>query len=77
MEKVLIHWKENNVYHPKALCLFGARQTGKSTLARIFGAEHYEQVIEINFIFDPDAKLIFERTNGAKEFSAQYHKLYA
>lgn len=33
LEVVLVHWKENNVYHPKVLCLFGATQTGKSTLA--------------------------------------------
>jgi predicted AAA+ superfamily ATPase len=67
MERVLERWKENNAHHPKALCLFGARQTGKSTLARVFGAKRYEQVIEINLIFDPDAKRIFENANGAKE----------
>lgn len=67
MENVLKEWKQNNPLHPKALCLFGARQTGKSTLARSFGEKNYTQVIEINFILEPQAKKIFVQVNGAKE----------
>ena len=44
----------------KALCVLGARQIGKTTVIRQFGAENYECFIEINFITNPDAARIFE-----------------
>ena len=44
-------FEDNN----KALLVTGARQTGKSFSIRRFGATHFENFIEINFIEMPDA----------------------
>ncbi|WP_297566000.1 ATP-binding protein [uncultured Faecalibaculum sp.] len=56
----LLDWK-NRRASSKALFIMGARQVGKSTLARHFGAENYESVIEINFYNDPGASRIFRQ----------------
>ena len=45
--KDLMIWKDNE--HRKPLMLRGARQVGKSHLAREFG-KNFENFIEINFI---------------------------
>jgi hypothetical protein len=57
IEKYLEKWKEKS--DKKALCIVGARQIGKTTVARHFGKKHYKQVIEINFIENPEAHDIF------------------
>ncbi len=54
----LLDWKEKR-RKQKALFVMGARQVGKSTLARKFGEENYKQVIELNFYNDPGAARIF------------------
>lgn len=54
----LLQWKENGA--KKALCIIGARQIGKTTLVRQFGAEEYECFAEINFITDMGAAQIFD-----------------
>lgn len=56
---VLVDWKKNRS-HQKALFLMGARQVGKSTLARYFGEQNYEQIIEVNFLDYPPAKRFFK-----------------
>ena len=38
----LISWKNSD--NKKALCIIGARQIGKTTLARNFGKEYYENL---------------------------------
>lgn len=53
----LLEWKKQN--KRKALCILGARQIGKTTVIRQFGAENYECFVEINFITDSDAAKIF------------------
>ena len=53
----LLDWK-NNPNH-KALCVFGARQIGKTTLIRSFGKENYKHFVEINFVSDTKAAGIF------------------
>lgn len=60
----LLEWK-NRRARSKALFLMGARQVGKSTLARHFGEQNYDAVIEINFYNDPGAARIFRQ--GAAE----------
>lgn len=65
MTSVLKDWKEEGA--DVALNIYGARQTGKSTVVREFGKQEYEVFIEINFIDTPDAAQIFEGTNGAEE----------
>ncbi len=44
----------------KPLIIKGARQIGKTESIRRFSAEHYENVIEINFIESPQFKTILE-----------------
>lgn len=53
----LLDWKNRN--KKPALFIYGARQIGKTTLIREFAKEHYENFVEINFILDDNAKLIF------------------
>lgn len=54
----------------KALCIFGARQIGKTTSAYEFGRKHFKQVIKIDFIETPAAKAIFE-SEGADSILEQ------
>ena len=56
--KKLLDWKAQK--NKKALCITGARQIGKTTLIRAFGKENYEHFVELNFITDEKARLIFE-----------------
>lgn len=51
-------WKENPDRKP--LIIKGPRQIGKTESIRKFGAEYYEEVIEINFVEEPKYKLIVE-----------------
>lgn len=52
------HWFEQE--KNKALCILGARQTGKTTLVREFAREMKLNLIELNFLSDPSASLIFQ-----------------
>lgn len=61
----LLSWK--NSPSKRALLVTGARQIGKTYIIRKFAEEQYESVVELNFILDPDAKSIFERTDSAKD----------
>ena len=54
----LLKWK--NSKKGKALCVIGARQIGKTTLIREFGANEYEYFAEINFVTDKNAFKIFD-----------------
>lgn len=60
--KDLERWKKES--RRTAAALIGARQIGKSTIARAFAMENYRQFIEINFINDEQAKAIFESRNA-------------
>ena len=51
-------WK--NAENKKALLVTGARQIGKTFLIREFARRNYETFVEINFITQESAKLIFE-----------------
>lgn len=51
-------WKSDPNH--RALLVTGARQVGKTFLVREFAREHYEVVLEINFVETPSAKAIFE-----------------
>ena len=53
----LLDWKNDRNH--KALCIFGARQIGKTTLIRKFGKENYKCFVEINFVSDANASDIF------------------
>ena len=53
----LLEWKASSAR--KALCIIGARQTGKTTLVRQFGTQEYKTFAEVNFMTDPGAARIF------------------
>ena len=53
----LLDWKKERNH--TALCVFGARQIGKTTLIRKFGKENYRNFVELNFVSDTDAAGIF------------------
>ena len=55
--KTMLAWKQ--APRRSALCVTGARQTGKTTLIRHFGLQQYEHLIELNFLTDPRAKAVF------------------
>lgn len=57
IDNFLKEWK-NRASH-KPLIVKGARQIGKSFSIREFGRANYEEVIEINFILQPEYKAIF------------------
>lgn len=65
MMAVLEAWKERN--EGVALCIMGARQTGKTTIAKEFGRTHYQQTIEVNFLLQEDAGKIFEHVDRAED----------
>lgn len=65
MYKYLINWKQKK--DKSALIIKGARQVGKSYLAREFGRNEYEGYIEINFLKNPLYKNIFKGDLSAEE----------
>lgn len=53
----LTEWKKQE--NKKALCIVGARQTGKTTTVRQFAQDYYDYFVEINFMLDEKAGQIF------------------
>ena len=58
VDQYLIDWKNDKNKMP--LIIKGARQIGKTDAIRNFGRKNYKSFIEINFIFQPEYKDIFE-----------------
>lgn len=54
----LVRWKAEK--RQQCLLVNGARQVGKTYIIEKFGRENYESFIEINFVFDPDFRSVFE-----------------
>lgn len=50
-------WRANPKRKP--LMMFGARQTGKTTSVLAFGKKAYEDILDIDFFRDPEAKAAF------------------
>lgn len=65
-------WNELQNFRSKngkeALLLDGARQVGKTYIVRRFAEQHYKNFIELNFIKNPAAKMLFEGVWDEKEF---------
>lgn len=53
--------------HNKALLLTGARQVGKTYALRKFGKEHFETVVEINFVLNRNAVGFLDGASNAEE----------
>ena len=51
----------------KALMIIGARQVGKSYIVEEFCKTHYESFIKIDFIENPDYRMIASDADGAEE----------
>ena len=68
--ETLLKWKSGRTNARKAICLAGARQTGKTTLIREFAKENYECFVEINFVTDRDAAKIFSGALDADTLTA-------
>ncbi|MDR3272727.1 MAG: ATP-binding protein [Flavobacteriaceae bacterium] len=58
--KDLEKWKNNP--HRKPLVLQGARQVGKSFILQLFGKDFFENYVYLNFDFEKEHKVEFERT---------------
>ena len=50
----------------RALLVTGARQVGKTFSIRKVGKECFDNVVEINFVEQPDAIELFNEQKGAK-----------
>lgn len=61
----LLKWKKDK--HKECLFIKGARQVGKTYIARAFGNAEYGSFIEINFLKQPSLKSIFEGDLDADE----------
>jgi len=55
----LLEWMKQDKTRKKALCIIGARQVGKTTLIREFARLNYENFVEVNFVTDESAAMIF------------------
>ena len=53
--------------HAGALLLTGARQVGKTFAMRKFAKEHFKNVVEINFVENPQAIGAFDGASDASE----------
>ncbi len=60
----------------KALMIIGARQVGKSYIIEEFANSHYESVIKIDFIKNPELIPLFEATQGADEVFLRLSALF-
>jgi len=65
IDDFLIEWKNNPNRLP--LIIKGARQIGKTNAIRNFGINNYKVFIEINFVFNPEFKTIFDRSFSVDE----------
>jgi len=65
IDKYLIEWKNDSNRLP--LIIKGARQIGKINSIRNFGENNYKIFIEINFVFNPEFKTIFDRSFNVDE----------
>ena len=61
----LLKWKHSS--DKKCLIIKGARQVGKTYLVRVFGKEEYKSFIEINFLKNPELKMIFDGNLSGEE----------
>lgn len=58
IDQYLIDWKNSSTKMP--LIIKGARQIGKTNAIKNFGNNNYKTFIEINFVFQPEFKTIFD-----------------
>lgn len=64
IESKLDAWK--SAPNRTALLVTGARQIGKTTIIRELGRHHYDHVVELNFIENPELVSLFNRPRDAQ-----------
>ncbi|HAM39526.1 MAG: hypothetical protein A2539_05230 [Elusimicrobia bacterium RIFOXYD2_FULL_34_15] len=64
IEKELILWKSQEDRYP--LIIRGARQVGKSYLVENFGKTHFQNIVVVNFEFQPQLKEVFQSLNPSE-----------
>lgn len=62
IENVLLQWKMTAGHNP--MVIKGVRQCGKTYIVQKFAAEHYENVVYVNFILEPEKITAF---TGSKD----------
>ena len=64
-------WRELEAFHKvadrKTLLLTGARQVGKTFIVEAFAKQHYQSLVEINFIKQPAAMAIFRDVSDEQD----------
>lgn len=65
IDDYLIEWKKNPNKLP--LIVKGARQIGKTNAIRYFGEKNYKVFLEINFVLNPEFKIIFDKSFSVNE----------
>ncbi len=75
IDRFLENWYRNANRLP--LLIKGARQIGKTASIRRFASSHYESVVEINFIEQPQFRRITADGYGAKEIVAAISRINA
>lgn len=64
IDRILLEWKAKTDRYP--LIIKGARQVGKTESIRKFASEQYGNTVEINFITDPEYKMIISEGYSAE-----------
>ena len=72
--KTIEEFYKNNPH--KALMIIGARQVGKSYIIEQFANAHFESVIKMDFIENPDYVPLFENAQGADEIMLRFSALF-
>ena len=65
IEKTLLQWKNTPNHNP--LVIKGIRQCGKTFIVQQFAQRHYDSVVYVNFLLEPDKATAF---HGAKNVDA-------
>ncbi len=65
LEKKILKWKDSSLRKP--LIIRGARQVGKTSIIRKFGAEHFQETIEIN-LEKKDHFAAFNQATSVEDF---------
>ena len=58
IENTLLQWKEEKQHNP--LVIKGIRQSGKTFIVQQFAQTHYDHVVYVNFLFEPDKATAFQ-----------------
>jgi hypothetical protein len=55
-----------------ALCIFGARQVGKTTVAQAFARQNFQKMVELNFLLEPELRGFLKQQNPVRSCWSEY-----